>query len=90
MVISIPIEMVQNLSKGYLEKVKKILDLNGRRIEFEFREKNKQNIEYIWERLEEIQNQSILYNDKNLKFHKYREIKSMKRKIKEIKKKFSE
>ena len=90
MVISIPIEMVQNLSKGYLEKVKKILDLNGGRIEPEFREKKKQNIEYIWERLEEIQNQSILYNDKNLKFHKYREIKSMKRKIKEIKKKFSE
>ena len=29
---SIPIEMVQNLCKGYLEKVKKILDLNGGKI----------------------------------------------------------
>ena len=87
---SIPIEMVQNLCKGYLEKVKKILDLNGGRIEPEFREKKKQNIEYIWEKSEEIQKQRIVYNDKNLKFHKYREIKLMKREIKEIKKKFSE
>jgi len=32
----------------------------------------------------------MVYNDKNLKFHKYREIKLIKKEIKEIKKKFSE
>ena len=87
---SVPIAMVQNLCRGYLEKVKKILELNGGRIEPEYRERNKKTVEYVWEKPAEIQKQRIVYNDKNLKLHKYREIKGMKREINKIKKKYSE
>ena len=44
---SVPISMVQNLCKGYLEKVKKIFELNGGRIEPEFRERNKKPVDYV-------------------------------------------
>ena len=70
--------------------MKKILDLNGGRIEPEFRERNKKTLEYVWEKPAEIQKQRIVYNDKNLKLHTYREIKGMKKEIYKIKKKYPE
>ena len=42
----IPEEMVKNLCKGYSEKVKKILELNGGRIERKSRENQKNNLIY--------------------------------------------
>ena len=50
----ITIEMVQNLCKGYLKKVKKNFYLIGGRIESDFREKKTQNFDYIWEKPKEI------------------------------------
>ena len=52
---AIPEEMVKNLCKGYLEKVKKILELNGGRIERKSRDNQKNNIIYNWEKLMDVQ-----------------------------------
>ena len=47
--------MVQNLCKGYLEKIRKILELNGGRIENKSRDKQKNNIIYSWVRPMDVQ-----------------------------------
>ena len=52
---AIPEEMVKNLFKGYLEKVKKILELNGGRIELKSRDNQKNNIIYNWEKPMDVQ-----------------------------------
>ena len=52
---SIPEEMIQNLCKGYLEKIRKILELNGGRIENKSRDKQKNNIIYSWVRPMDVQ-----------------------------------
>ena len=71
---SIPEEMVQNLCKGYLEKIRKILELNGGRIERKSRDKEKNNIIYNWVRSMNVQNKRVIYNERNLFIHKQREI----------------
>ena len=47
---SIPKEMVKNLCKGYLDKIKKIRQLNGGRIEKKFQDNDKNYLVYEWER----------------------------------------
>ena len=56
---SIPIALVQNLCKGYLEKVKKILDLNGGRIEPEFRERRKKKSNIYGKNLQKSKNKEL-------------------------------
>ncbi len=86
---SVPEEMVKNLCKGYLDKIKKIIELSGDRIEPEHRRQKKISIVYDWEKPEEIQKQRIVYNDKNLLFKKQTEIRLLKKQIKQVKEKFS-
>ena len=81
--------MVKNLCKGYLEKIRKIFELNGGRIERKSRDKQKNNIIYSLVRPMDVQNKRIVYNDGNLFIYKQREIRLFKRKIKLIKKKYS-
>ena len=86
---AIPEEMVKNLCKGYLEKIKKILELNGGRIERKSRENQKNNLIYNWEKPMDVQKKRIVYNDRNLFIYKQREIKALKRRKKQIKEKYS-
>ena len=81
--------MVKNLCKGYLDKIKKIIELNGDRIGPESRWQKKISIIYDWEKPEEIQKQRIVYNDKNLLFKKQTEIRLLKKQIKQVKEQFS-
>ena len=87
---SIPKEMVKNLCKGHFDKIKKILQLNGGRIEKKFHDNEKNNLIYKLEIPINIQNKRIVYNDSNLLAHRDKEIKKLKQKINQIKKRFSQ
>lgn len=86
---SIPIEIIQNLCKGYLDKIRKCFELEGARLEPEyFKKENK--IPYNWEKNELEANQRIIYNYNALKICYKQEIKVLKKEIKETEEKFKE
>ena len=86
---SIPIELIQNLCKGYLSKIKKCFELGGERLEPEyFKKENK--MPHNWEENNLELNQRIIYNYKALKKCQKQEIKTLKREIKETEKKYIE
>ena len=72
-----------------MDKIKKIIELKGDKIEQEHRRKKKISILYDWEKPKEIQKQRIVYNDKNLLFKKQAEIRFLKKQIKQVKEQFS-
>ena len=81
---SVPKEMIKNLCRNWLERVKKVLELNGGRIEPEYFKK-KEKKEYKWEKKENQNYQRIIYNDEKLRIYKEREIKILKKNLKEKK-----
>jgi len=81
---AVPEEMVKNLCKGYLKRIKKVLELNGARIEPEYFKKN-EKVEYEWKIPKDIPTQRIIYNNEQLKKYKEREIKILKKGLKEKK-----
>ena len=83
---AIPKEMIKNLCRGYLERVKKVYELNGERIEPEYFKK-KEKPEYKWEVPEELPNQRIIYNNEKLRKYKANEIKILKKILKDKKSK---
>ena len=86
---SIPIQIIQNLCKGYLDKIKKCFDLGGERLEpGYFKHENK--LPYNWIKSEIKINQRIVYNYIALKLCQKREIKMLKKEIKETEKKYVE
>lgn len=87
---SIPEKMVKNLCKGYLDKIKKIIELDCDRIESDHCRKKKINIIYEWKKQDEIQKQRIAHNDKNLLFKRQTELRLLKKKIKQTKMKYLE
>ena len=76
--------MVKNLCKGYLRRIEKVLELNEGRIELEYLKKN-ENVEYEWKIQKDISTQRIIYNKEQLKKYKEREIKILKKELKEKK-----
>ena len=79
---SIPVQIIQNLCKGYLDKIKKCFELGGERLEPEyFKYENK--LPYNWIKSEIKINQRIVYNYIALKLCQKREIKMLKKEIKE-------
>ena len=86
---SIPIELIQNLCKGYLDKIQKCFDLGGERLEPEyFKKENK--MPYNWVENEKELNQRIIYNYKALKICQKQEIRILKKEIKETEKKYAQ
>ena len=80
---SIPINLVQNLCKGYTDRLKKVIDLKGRRLEPEHLYKNSKDI-YIWRTPEILPSFRYVYNDKIVKKYKERDIKDLNAQIKEV------
>ena len=80
---SIPINLVQNLCKGYTDRLKKVIDLKGRRLEPEHLYKNSKDI-YIWRTPENLPSFRYVYNDKIVKKYKERDIKDLNAQIKEV------
>ena len=81
---AIPQEMVKNLCKNYLERIKKVLEMDGARIEPEYIKKSDRN-EYEWIIPQELPNERIIYNDQKLRFYKAKEVKLLKKTLKEKK-----
>ena len=76
--------MIKNLCRNWLERVRKVLELNGGRIEPEYFKK-KEKKEYKWEKKENQHYQRIIYNDEKLRIYKEKEIKILKKNLKEKK-----
>ena len=78
---AIPKDMIQNLCRNYLKRIEKVLELDGARIEPEYFKK-KEKPQYNWEIPEFLPSQRIIYNDKNLRKYKEKEIRMLKRNMK--------
>ena len=86
---SFPITIIQNLCKGYLDKIKKCYKLEEARLEPEyFKKENK--IPYNCEKNKLEANQRIIYNYNALKICHKQEIKVLKKEIKQTEEKFRE
>ena len=81
---SIPTELIKNLCIGYMDKIKRVLELKGARIEPEYFKK-REKPPYKWKKAEQIPNKRIVYNLESLKRCKDKEIKKMKSRLKKIK-----
>ena len=79
--------MVQNLCLSWIERIKKVHELKGERLEPEYFKKKE--YKYNQAKPDELQSQRIVYNDKDLKFNIQKEIKLLKRKIKSLKGKYT-
>ena len=80
---SVPKEMIQNLCIGWIVRIKKVYQLKGKRLEPEYLKKKEHK--YNWEKPDELPSRRVVYDDKNLKINKRKEIKLLKRKIKILK-----
>ena len=76
-------KIIQNLCIGWIVRIKKVYQLKGKRLEPEYLKKKEHK--YNWEKPDELPSQRVVYNDKNLKINKQKEIKLLKRKIKILK-----
>ena len=86
---SIPIKLVQNLCVNYLERVKKVFDLQGERLEPEDLRKHKKNIEdYIWDIPNELPKIRYVYNNEKINLIRKGEIKNLRKEAKTINKDF--
>ena len=85
---SVPLKMVQNLCKGYLKRLEKCVELNGGRIEPEHLKRGKPET-YNWESSDELPALRIIYNDAQLKMHQNREIRCLKKEIKNLRTSYS-
>ena len=82
---SIPQNLVKNLCKGYLERVKKVYELKGQRLEPEDIRKYKKNEEvYSWNTPDELPKLRIVYNNEIINFLRKKEIKELEDTAKEI------
>ena len=82
---SVPIELVQNLCKGFLNRIKKCLELNGSRLEPEHLKKKINNTTYYWETPEILPNMRVVYNNKKLYKYKKKELKIIQGELKKVK-----
>ena len=85
---SVPLKMVRRLCEGYFKRLEKCVELKGGRIEPEHNKKSHSEI-YGWEKPEEFPTIRIIYNDYQLKLHQKREIKRLKKEIKDLEKLYS-
>ena len=91
---SIPNRMIQKCGEGYIKRLKKIIELEGERLEpyhLNLIQKELNNeLEELDEEQEQTQNEKknlslrIIYNDKSLGLLKKKEIANLRKRIKEI------
>ena len=74
--------MIQNLCISWINRIKKVHELKRERIEPGYLKKKE--YKYKWGKPDELPSQRVVYNDKNLKLNKQKEIKLLKRKIKSL------
>jgi len=82
---SVPIELIHNLCKGYLERVQKVLELKGARLEPEHMKKAPSEILYQWQKPESLPNMRVVYNNKKIYKYKKKEMRIIKGELKKLK-----
>ena len=82
---SIPLNLAQNLCVNYLERIKKVFDLHGERLEPEDLRKYKKNTEqYIWDIPNELPKIRYVYNNDKINLIRKAEIKNLRNEAKNI------
>ena len=84
---SIPESIIRNLTKGYLDRIKKVIELKGERIEPEYIKKKRGDNKHNWSSSRAVKCCTI-YNDEKLIILKEKEIKKLKKEKKEIPKQY--
>ena len=82
---SVPLELVQNLCRGFLDRIKKVLELKGSRLEPEHFKKKEKDITYCWERPKVLPNMRIVYNNKKIYKYKKKEMRILKAELRKVK-----
>ena len=82
---SVPLELVQNLCRGFLDRIHKVLELKGSRLEPENFKKKEKDIEYSWEMPKTLPNMSIVYNNKKIYKYKKKEMRIIKAELRAVK-----
>ena len=82
---AVPIELVQNLCKGFLNRINKVLELKGARLEPEHLKKPHPENNYYWKIPETLPDMRIVYNNKKIYKYKKREMRIIKAELKKVK-----
>ena len=82
---SVPIELVQNLCKGFLNRINKVLELKGSRLEPEHLKKKENDITYYWQIPKTLPNMRIVYNNKKIYKYKKKEMRIIKAELRKVK-----
>ena len=87
---SVPLSLIRNLCSGFIKRVKKVIDLNGSRLEPEhLKGKAKEEI-YLWNIPEVLPPFRFVYNDKEIFLLRKKEVRQLKRAKKSLKSSFNE
>ena len=82
---SVPIELIQNLCKGFNERIQKVLELKGAKSEPEHYKKGAKEIVYEWKLPETLPHMRIVYNNKKIYKYKKREMRIIKEEMRKLK-----
>ena len=82
---SVPLELVQNLCRGFLDRIHKVLELKGSRLEPEHFKKKEKDITYCWQIPKILPNMRIVYNNKKIYKYKKKEMRIIKAELRKVK-----
>ena len=82
---AVPIELIQNLCKGFNDRVNKVLELKGSRLEPEHFKRTAKEITYYWKIPETLPNMRVIYNNKKIYKYKKKEMRIIKAELKKVK-----
>ena len=77
--------VIQNLCKGFLDRIHKVLELKGSRLEPEHFKKKANLISYNWVKPKVLPNMRIVYNNKKIYKFKKKEMRIIKAELRKIK-----
>ena len=82
---SVPLELVQNLCRGFLDRIHKVLELKGSRLEPEHFKKKEKDVTYNWQIPNTLPNMRIVYNNKKIYKYKKKEMRIIKAELRKVK-----
>ena len=86
---SVPLSLIRNLCSGFIKRVKKVLELNGSRLEPQHLKRKAKEEIYKWDIPEVLPPFRFVYNDKELFLLRKKELKELKRIKKSLKSSFN-
>jgi len=82
---SVPIELIRNLCKGFNERIQKVFESKGAKLEPEHYKKGSKDVVYEWKIPETLPNMRIVYNNKKIYKYKKREMRIIKEELRKLK-----